>query len=240
MVALLMMGAASCKKEESGINKDNPVVNEDNPQDSLENGHKYVDLGLTVKWATCNVGAANPWDCGDYFAWGETEPYYDTLSFSESAFTGTWKSGKTGYNWASYPYHDGSQEVGTQPYDASTLRLYPTNDAARANWGGSWRMPTPAEMDELVNYCTWTWTTQNGVNGYSVSRTGYPDSIFLPAAGYFDGTSRDGAGSDGNCWAAMRYGSRAYHALNLLFCSIYQSVDCDSRYHGCTVRPVCE
>lgn len=220
MAALLMMGAASCKKEDSGINKDNPVVNEDNPQGSLENGHKFVDLGLSVKWATCNVGAANPWDYGDYFAWGETEPYYATLSFSGDEFTGTWKSGKTaGYDWASYPYTSGSTstEIGTQPYTNNVLNL--TNDAARANWGGSWRMPTEAELYELIDSCTWTWTTQNGVSGYSVSRNGYTGSIFLPAAGYFNGTSRDSAGTYGNYWSATRGSGRANNAYSLNFLS---------------------
>lgn len=123
----------------------------------MEHTHEYVDLGLSVKWATCNVGATKPEEYGDYFAWGETTP-------------------KSTYDWETYKYCNGSFDsltkynnssiFGTEDYK-KTLEL--ADDAARANWGGSWRMPTKAEQDELREKCTWTWTTQNGVKGCKVT-----------------------------------------------------------------------
>ena len=133
--------------------------------DGKHEGHGYVDLGLSVKWATCNVGATSPEDYGDYFAWGETET----------------KSEYTEENSATYGLSISQLE--SQGYIDGAGNLNPQYDAAAANWGGDWRMPTVAEMWELINNCTWTWTTQNGVSGYNVEGPN-GNSIFLPAAGY--------------------------------------------------------
>ena len=137
--------------------------------DGSENGHEYVDLGLPsgVKWATCNVGASTPEEYGNYYAWGETDT-------------------KSEYNWENYKFRisgDSDSNVKLSKYvDGIPPLLEYSDDAARANWGGKWRMPMYREIDELRNYCTFTWTTQNGVNGCKVSgRNGR--SIFLPAAG---------------------------------------------------------
>ena len=168
---------------------------------NTENGHEYVDLGLSVKWATCNVGATKPEEYGDYFAWGETQPkdYYD---------------------------------------NKTTLDL--SDDAARANWGGSWRMPTKAEQDELRNNCTWTWTTQNGVNGYKVTSKSNGNSIFLPAAGYRYVSSLNDAGSLGYYWSSSLYTDNPNFAYSLFFGSsdvVWYIID---RYYGFSVRPVCQ
>ena len=179
------------------------------PNNGTENGHEYVDLGLSVKWATCNVGASGskPEDYGDYFAWGETEP-------------------KTSYSVSNYSYTD----------NPTTLPL--SADAARANWGGSWRMPTRAEQDELREQCTWTWTTQNGVNGYKVTGTD-GNSIFLPAAGYRDYSSLNDAGSLGNYWSSSLDSDTPSNAYGLGFYSgrVYRFYD--YRRYGRSVRPVC-
>ena len=124
------------------------------------NGHEYVDLGLSVKWATCNVGANKPEDYGDYFAWGETET-------------------KSSYR------ENNSITYGKNYSDIGGRSRY---DAARANWGGTWRLPTKAELEELENKCTWKWTTQNGVNGYKVTGPN-SKSLFLPAANIRSGSS---------------------------------------------------
>ena len=139
------------------------------------NGHEYVDLGLSVKWATCNVGATSPEDFGHYFAWGETSP-------------------KDEYT------EDNCSTCGKQMSDIAGNAQY---DAATANWGGDWRMPTKAEQEELLNNCTWTWTTQNGVNGYNVKGPN-GNSIFLPAAGSRK-SSLYGAGSGGGYWGSTPY-----------------------------------
>ena len=148
-----------------------------------------IDLGLSVKWASFNLGATKPEEYGDYYAWGETEPYYSSLNPL------TWKEGKNaGYDWASYKWCKGSNttltkycnnaEFGYGGYTDDNLRLNPEDDAATANWGGEWRMPALEELEELDDKCTWEWTTQNGVNGYKITGPN-SNSIFLPANGGF-------------------------------------------------------
>ena len=136
----------------------------------------YVDLGLSVKWATCNVGADKPEEYGDYYAWGETEP-------------------KDFYFWDTYKYCDGTYNSLTKYTDSACGKdgfsdnksvLDPEDDVAHVKWGGNWRIPTKDELEELRTKCTWTSTTLNGVKGYSVTSNvdGYTDrSIFLPATG---------------------------------------------------------
>lgn len=181
-----------------------------------ENGHDCVDLGLSVKWATCNVGADSPEDYGDYFAWGETEP-------------------KSTYYWDTYKWCQGSRYTMTKYCDDSDYgtvdnkaQLDLSDDAARANWGGSWRMPTHDELTELIEGCSWTWITQNGVKGYKVSRNG--NSIFLPAAGSY-----------GEYWSSSLYTDYPYwfYARYVFFDSACVGWNYDSRCDGRSVRPVC-
>ena len=202
----------------------------ENPDPNTGN-HEYVDLGLSVKWATCNVGATKPEEYGDYFAWGETEP-------------------KSTYDWGTYKWCNGSYTTLTKYNHSSsygtvdnktTLDL--SDDAARANWGGSWRMPTKAEQDELRNNCTWTWTTQNGVYGYKVTskKSGYTNkSIFLPAAGYRNGSSLNNAGSYGYCWSSSLNTYSLGSAHNLIFGSSGVGWYGSNRCYGQSVRPVCQ
>ena len=193
-----------------------------------ENGHDYVDLGLPsgLKWATCNVGATTPDGYGDYFAWGETAP-------------------KDNYDWSTYKYCNGSKTTLTKYNTLSlsgTVDNKPTlelsDDAARANWGGQWRMPTTAEQDELRNNCTWTWTTQNGVNGYKVTSKTNGNSIFLPAVGYRDGTSVDYVGSRGFYWSSSLREGYPSDACRLLFYSGHVRCSSSYRYLGHKVRAV--
>ena len=136
------------------------------------NGHEYVDLGLSVKWANYNVGADKPEEYGDYFAWGEI----------------TTKTNYSSDNCKTYGLTN--SQLQTQGYIDGEGNLTAQYDAAAANWGGNWRMPTKAEYDELLNNCTWTWTTQNSVNGCKVTSKTNGNSIFLPATGYYcDGAS---------------------------------------------------
>ena len=191
----------------------------------------YVDLGLSVKWATCNVGASSPEDFGDYFAWGETTGY---------------NSGKANFEWSTYTLCGGSDKTMTKYCTSSsygtvdnkrTLEL--SDDAAYANWGGSWRMPTDGEMGELINKCTWIWTTQNGVNGYKVTGTN-GNSIFLPAAGYIADTRLIFAGRFGEYHSSSLHKSYSYCARCMDFSNskVYVS-DIYPRYYGRSVRPVC-
>ena len=186
------------------------------------NGHEYVDLGLSVKWATCNVGASKPEEYGDYFAWGETQP-------------------KDYYDWSTYKWCNGSPTVTkycTDVDNKTTLEL--SDDAARANWGGSWRMPTDAELTELREQCTWTWTTQNGVYGYKVTSKKNGESIFLPAAGYRYDSSLYGAGSNGNYWSSSLITDYPSNAWNVSFNSDGVGRCTNLRYYGFSVRSVCQ
>lgn len=152
------------------------------------NGHDFVDLGNGLKWATCNVGAEHPWDKGDYFAWGETEPYYEGLNPLY------WKENKNeGYYWSSYsdnPSGDSTHFIkyGYYDYGLKTL-LEPEDDAATVNWGGTWRTPTYEEWKWMETHCTYTWTNSyegTGVPGVIIKSTvaGYTDrTLFFPTAG---------------------------------------------------------
>ena len=172
------------------------------------NGYKWVDLGLSVKWACCNVGAESPEEYGDYFAWGETSPK-DT-------------------------YTNGNCK--TDGKNIGDISGNPAYDAATANWGDDWRMPTKAEMQELLNYCTWTWAIQNGVKGYKVSSEENGNSIFLPAAGYRDGSSLYDA-DKGYYWCSTP-NEDMYRAFCFDFGGGGNGYFWIYRHYGHSVRPV--
>jgi len=181
--------------------------------------HEYVDLGLPsgLLWATCNVGADAPEEYGDYFAWGETQP-------------------KDTYEWSTYQYYDGSHLTKYTGSDGLTT-LMPEDDAATANWGNSWRMPTKEEWQELYNNTTVTWTQQNGVYGRLFTAAN-GNSLFLPAAGCRYGSGLDYAGSGGDYWSSSLGTSNPDVAWSLIFDSGYCGVNYGNRYLGRSVRPV--
>ena len=162
-----------------------------------EAGHEFVDLGLSVKWATCNVGAEYPDDFGDYYAWGEISPYYESLDPL------VWKeSVERGYdNYTSNYYYDEKTRMwlycDTPAFHHVEYRKYnvdgkkqldPEDDAAHANWGGAWRMPTGDEYKELIDNSICTLSKMNGVVGYTFKSNITGNSIFFPAAAYYNGT----------------------------------------------------
>ena len=196
-------------------------------QDGNEAKVNMVDLGLPsgTLWADRNVGADSPEDYGDYFAWGETEP-------------------KSTYNWSTYKWCQGSNDTMTKyctksnygTVDNKTV-LDLEDDAAYVNMGKDWRMPTETQMSELKSKCTWTWTTQNGTNGYKVTGPN-GNSIFLPAAGYCDDGSLSDAGSNGVYWSASLSESYPGLAWYLFFDSSIHYMYDDYRDVGLTVRAV--
>ena len=194
---LVATSLASCKKEESSRNI---------------NGHEYVDLGLSVKWATCNVGADSPEEYGDYFAFGETAP-------------------KNEYT---------EENCATWDIELPDISGNPEYDAARANWGGSWRLPTLEEIYELTDNCSWEWTEQNGHNGMRVTGPN-GNSIFLPAGGYREGEARNNRETAGWYWTKTRergkYGDMRYFSL---FFSERSTMmyDMGDPYLGKSIRPV--
>ncbi len=177
------------------------------------NGHEWVDLGLSVKWATCNVEATSPEEYGDYYAWGETR--------TKSEYT-----------------EDNSVTCDKQ---MGSIAGDPQYDAARANWGGTWRLPTSDEIGDLIVECLWEWTTQGGHEGYKVTGLN-GNSIFLPAAGYRHASSLDAAGDYGNYWSATPhpYEFLRDDAYELSFYGGGFGGYWDDRHCGQSVRPVSE
>ena len=190
-----------------------------------------VDLGLSVYWAMCNIGAEKPEEYGDYYAWGETEP-------------------KENYSWSTYKWCNGSSSTLTKyntnssygTVDNKTV-LEPEDDVAHVKLGGKWRMPTDAEWAELLTKCTWTWVTNyngSGINGRLVKATN-GNSIFLPAAGFRYGTVLYDAGSNGNFWSSSLNTFYPYFAWYVYFDSDNVSrLSSRYRFGGHSVRPVSE
>lgn len=191
------------------------------------NGHEWVDLGLSVKWATCNVGASSLGEEGGLFAWGETET-------------------KETYNRLNcLTYGLGISELESLGFIDGKGNLTSSHDAATTNWGGSWRMPTKSEMEELVNNCTWEWIINpcemcckvTGTNG---------NSIFLPYKSI--STERDYE-NDGSYWSSTLYDDfYDYHHYGpydlwlggvLPYCPPFVDYESD-RSNGYYVRPVLE
>lgn len=189
--------------------------------------YKAVDLGLPsgTLWADRNVGADAPEAYGDYFAWGEVTP-------------------KTEYNWSTYKWCNGSSSSMTKycihssfgTVDGKTV-LDLEDDAAYVNMGAEWRMPTISEQYELLENCTWTWTTQNGVYGRKVTGSN-GNSIFLPAAGYRGSSGLGSAGSSGCYLPSSLRESDSDRANHLDFDSGFYGTSCFFRYVGLSVRAV--
>ncbi|MBQ7640116.1 MAG: hypothetical protein IJS91_03890 [Bacteroidales bacterium] len=192
-----------------------------------------VDMGLSVLWHQCNVGASNPEDYGDYYAWGETE--------TKSHYS--WETYKFGTSFLSVSKYNTQSSRGTVD-NKTTLDL--EDDVARVKLGGTWRMPTNAEWKELrnTNNCTWTWTTQNGVYGRLVTSKKTGNSIFLPAAGYRDKGRLIDKGYIGFYWSSSLLEGSPYLARFVYFKadSVYTTIDYPNHYrsYGNSVRPVSE
>ena len=193
--------------------------------------HEYVDLGLPsgTLWATCNVGANSPEEYGDYFAWGETAP-------------------KEVYSWETYKWCNGTNDTMTKyctdgsfgTVDGKT-ELLPEDDAAYANWGPSWRMPSTEQCWELCESCTWQQTTRNGVNGQLVTGPN-GQSMFLPAAGERYNNNIGDLGSFGLFWSRTLYsvdGIYSNSAYILFFYLDDHRSNGNDRYIGFPVRAVC-
>ena len=185
----------------------------------------YVDLGLSVKWGTCNIGAENPEEAGDYYSWGETES-------------------KSVYDWSSYKYCNGSNTTITKYCTLSSkgsvdnkIHLEAEDDIAHVCWGDNWRMPTNAEYDELFNNCTWSWVTQNGVKGYRITGTN-GNSIFLPITGYKDGSTLKAYASSGYYWSSTLKVDGPTQGKRLTYNSSTKLNGQAGRHYGFAVRPV--
>lgn len=225
--------------------------NSANPQDPGVGNYEYVDLGLSVKWAKCNIGANAPQDFGAYFAWGETEP-------------------KSSYTWSNYKWCDGTYNTLTKYCTDATYGkvdnksvLDLNDDAAYINWkedGVEWRMPTATEFEELIENCEWVWSTVEKVKGYTIISKVNGNSIFLPAAGAIEIPSYETQNIIGYYWTSNvaqlcpeHEILENYNAVNLTFYkdavyitkSTFPTLGTKediymSRRYGLPIRPVCK
>lgn len=229
---------------------------DDDGEKSSSENNSYVDLGLSVKWATCNVGATKPTEFGGHFAWGETSV--------KDNYT------RESYKWVCLDDDElfikyCPDRFGCDNYKDSYVTLLPEDDAATSNWGDKWRIPTQSELNELVENCYGEWTTNydnSGVAGYIIYKVKseadkgvgfYDDSakpsssyslsdthIFMPSAGYRidSGDNLVNGGSRGYYWTSTLDQSYSPVAFSLFFDGDEFISDDDSRYLGLSVRPV--
>ena len=184
-----------------------------------------VDLGLSVYWATCNLGATKSEGYGDYYAWGETEP-------------------KSNYTWSTYKWCDGSDYTLTKynkdsscgTVDNKTI-LDLEDDAAHVILGGNWRMPTVEECMELIEKCSWAPTTLNGVNGKLITSTN-GNSIFLPCGGWWSDIGLYDVGKDGGIWSSSLHSTDS--TSGSIITTQFDCIWLCSRCHGLPIRPVTE
>lgn len=199
-------------------------------------GHEYVDLGLPsgILWAACNIGSDNPEEYGDYFAWGETEikDAYDVANYkySEEGFDDLHPRLTKYCNIPSYGYNGFTDDLTT---------LLPEDDAAIANWGNDWRMPTMEEWQELYNKTTLKCIQQNGVYGCLFTASN-GNSLFLPAAGHRWDDILSGVGYEGSYWSSSLFTDFPYGAWYFDLDSGYTCVSYYGRFYGFSVRPVHE
>ena len=201
----------------------------------IHNGHEYVDLGLPsgTKWATMNVGANSPTDYGLYFAWGETQGYTASQVPSDKEFS-----------WSDYELTEDSGSTMSK-YNATDglIVLDLEDDAARANWGGDWHIPTKEQCDELFNttYVTNAWVTDyngSGINGRLFTSVINGNTMFLPAAGRCGGGEVSSVGDSGYVWASALDSEYVKNAWYFYFDSGEAGVNSYYRFYGRSVRGV--
>ena len=205
---------------------------------------QYVDLGLSVKWATCNIGAQRPEEHGYYFAWGETNPkesyeletykYYRVNEYRAISY-----GVAPTRNYLFIDYYIPLIEVTAQDIKTGACNLKHKDDAATANYGKNWRMPTNKEWEELIKKCKWTWSCSNGVWGYIVTSKQTKNSIFLPASGFAEYDILLSKNELGRYWAS----SANYHIMEyadaMEFSINKKDMKSLGRWIGLSIRPVC-
>lgn len=217
-----------------------------------QNWHSYVTIGTGAgarKWATMNIGATETNSYGTYFSWGEVAGHTPSAYTSGSTFTfpstkpedprypSTWSAG-SGFDDCNTPYYDGSDYSSSKYKDNSSATLKLSDDAANANWGGSWRMPTKEEFDALTSVEGSAWDGTGTVKGYRFGTS--PNQIFLPAAGYGDGTDLSGVGDGGRYWSSSLFTDDPYFAYFLYFFGGDAGTDYYYRCRGRSVRALSE
>ena len=235
--------------------KESQAVDRSKVGGAIAKESEAIDLGLSVKWAPWNLGASQPSDYGEYFAWGEVVPKTDENGNYLSYDCGTYywmAEGDSGWThitkYQTWDYQLEAYSYTKDFFGDGKTTLESSDDAATANWGGKWRMPTHAELAELFNSdnCEWTWTdnyNESGHSGYVVKskKTGYEDAVlFLPAAGDWWRSSLLDEGSYGYYWSSELRPMCYRSARILIFGSVFHDAGShDYRSRGFSVRAVC-
>ncbi len=201
-----------------------PNANQSNDHDTSKDVKTAVDLGLSVQWATCNVGATKPQEYGNYYAWGETER-------------------RDNYGWDYYKYGFNRNSLTKYPaapnfkVDTVLTTLEAMDDAATANWGSEWRMPTAEEWQELFDNCTRDWKEVDNIKGYELKSKINGNTIFLPAAGYRSADSGYSA-NYGYYWSSSLCEATTYGAYSVYFNADFVNLNVYFRVYGYSIRPV--
>ena len=202
-----------------------------NNQKINNNGFNFVDFGLPsgTLWATANVGASKPSDYGLYFQWGDVKGYTPDQVGKDKQFV-----------WDDYKLSINGSSSNFSKYKTTGVTLDLEDDAAHVNMGGDWHMPSPEQIQELIDNTTSTWTKQDGVNGrLFTSKKDVSKTIFIPAAGFAWDGSIDLSGSYGYVWSSMLSTNKVMFGQNLYFCSGNVGLyDSGYRYFGFSVRGV--
>ena len=265
MAALLVvLAAVSCKKDRTGDsdsgNNNDPEIVTPEEDDFFIVVTRDDETSYKLFWAKSNLSAgglcAKPEDVGDFFAWGEVEPYYIAGYNPLVSPCEDWRSGKSdGYDWTSYKWCTGNfhqltrycPEAKTSDWDGEgetpdgklEFKDYDyVDDAARHILKGTWRIPTQKEWDELRAQCEWEYTTINGVGGRRVKKED-GSSIFLPVTGYWSRKSRSQE-TVGNYWTSTVREDDPDYAMGSYFSASGYNPGCNARFYGQVIRPVCE
>ena len=213
---------ADLEKITASLSEQQCAVANDNTVETFnveEDGFKLVDMGLSVKWASCNLGATTSEQSGNYYAWGELNK----------------KANYNANNSTTYSYS--LSELRSKKVIDSDNKLLSSKDAATVKLGKNWRMPTRKEAEELIKKCRWEWGMKNGVKGYKVTGPN-GNCIFLPAKGYFFGSQLYDTDETGNYWTSTGYDNGNFsYALD--FSRRRPKVASSGRSGGRCIRPVC-
>lgn len=223
------------------------VVNQEGAKNEL-NGHKFVDLGLNVKWATCNIGAADQGDAGNYYMWGDLVDRkadgYTTVNYpyiTKSMVQDTDKDGNLVFD------EETGEPVMSEVWNyvniGDNISGNEAYDVARKEWGATWRIPTQEDVQELIANCTFVWTNYKSIAGFEITSKINGAKIFMPAAGYYMNSSACSYyGSNGSYWTASAFtGEKTGSAYYILMTSGRGfRLDYTSYHSVHPIRPVTE
>jgi len=239
---VLGLGILSLSCRTDPIEKEEEGQEEVKEEETGDSG--FTDLGLSVKWATLNLGATKVNEYGLYYQWGDTKGY-ESIHRDGKSFSMKDKDGKSSYAW-----YDATKDVltkyNTRDVDGSVdgkLQMEAGDDAAAAALGGTWRIPTAAEWEELLDAsnCTWTWGNDGRCSGFYVVSKKNGNSIFLPVSGYRENDARIiGLEEYGYYWSSTLVPEDSWCVRSMIISKDWYGMESDYRYYGQSIRPVCK